>query len=148
MDTENETAKFKFLLFALVAFLVSGFFAYQELKYSTSGKTAQGTVDRIGEVRGRRGRTTTVAYYHYRDEAGNLRNGSSPLENDFSPSVGDTIAVQYLADTSRREGERNTGSVIVFFACLIALGVGGFLFFRHVREATRPATPYKVPKRF
>ena len=148
MDTENETAKLKFLLFAVVALLVSGFFAYQELKYSTAGKTAQGTVDRIGEVRGRRGRTTTVAYYHYRDDAGNLRHGSSPLENDFSPDVGDTIAVQYLADTSRRAGERNTGSVVVFFACLLALAVGGFLFWRHVREATRPAKPYKVPKRF
>jgi hypothetical protein len=37
LDTEDETAKFKFMLFAVVAFLVSGFFAYMELKYATGG---------------------------------------------------------------------------------------------------------------
>ena len=148
MDTEDETTKLKFLLFTILAFLVSGFFAYMELKYATGGKTAEATVDRIGETRGRRGRTTTVAYYHYRDEAGNLRNGSAPLDRDFSPSAGDTIAVEYLDDTSRPAGQRNTVALVVFFGCLLALAVGGFLFWRHVREATRPAKPYKVPKRF
>ena len=148
MDAEEETVKFKFMLIALVAFVVSGFFAYMELKYATGGKAAQATVDRVGEVPGRRGRTTTVAYYHYRDDAGNLRHGSAPLDGDFSASPGDTVAVQYLADTSRLAGQRNTFALVVFFGCLAALVIGGALFWRHVRQATRPATPYKVPKRF
>jgi hypothetical protein len=105
-------------------------------------------VDRIGEVRGRRGRTTTVAYYHYRDDASERRQGSAPLENDFSPGEGQTFTVQYLGDTSRPAGQRNTFALVMFFACLLALVVVGILFWRYVREATRPAKPYKVPKRF
>jgi hypothetical protein len=148
VDTDNETAKLKFILFVGIAFLVSTFFAYVELKYSMSGKTAQGTVDRLGEARGRRGRTTPMVYYHYRDEAGNLRHGSSSIDGDFNADVGDTIAIQYLDDTSRLAGSRNTMALFVFFACLLGLVVGGFMFWRHVREATRPAKPYTVPKRF
>jgi hypothetical protein len=148
VDTDNETAKFKFILFVVVAFLVSTFFAYMELKYSMSGKTTQGTVDRLGEVRGRRGRTTPMVYYHYRDEAGNLRHGSSSIDGGFNADVGDKVGIQYLDDTSRLAGSRNTMSLIVFFGSLVALVVGGFMFWRHVREATRPSKPYTVPKRF
>ena len=99
-------------------------------------------------MRGRRGRTTTVAYYHYRDDTGNLRHGSAPLDGQFSAGAGDVVPVEYLSDTSRFAGQRNTFALAVFFGCLLALVVGGFLFWRHVREATRPGKPYKVPKRF
>ena len=148
MDTESETKNLKLILVAVLTFLVSAYFAYMELKYTTSGRTAEATVDSVGEARGRRGRTTTVAYYHYRDDAGNLRHGSAPLDDSHSLGSGDTVTVQYLADTSRLAGQRNTAALVIFFISFLAMLVGGFLFWRHVREATRPRKPYTVPKRF
>ena len=148
MDTESETKNLKLILVAGLTFLFSAYFAYVELKYATSGKTAEATVDSIGEARGRRGRTTTVAYYHYRDAAGNLRHGSVPLDESHSLGSGDAVTVQYLADTSRIAGQRNTAALVIFFVSLVAMLAGGFLFWRHVRESTRPPKPYTVPKRF
>jgi hypothetical protein len=148
VDTESETAKFKFILIAAIAFIVSTFFAYIELKYAMGAKTTDGIIERLGESRGRRGRSVPMVYYRYRDDAGMLRHGSSRIGRGFNGGEGDKVRIEYLEDTSRLAGERNTGALVVFFGCLAALCVGGFLFWRHVREATRPAKPYTVPKRF
>lgn len=148
MDTDNETAKFKLILIAAIAFIVSTFFAFQELKYATGGKTTDGIIERLGEARGRRGRTVAVVHYRFRDEAGTIRKDSSRIGRGFNGGEGDKVRVEYLEDESRLAGDRNTGALVIFFGSLAALVVGGLLFFRHVREATRPSKPYAVPKRF
>ena len=148
MDADEEAGKFKLMLFVLIAFIVSTFFAYMELKYSTGGRTAEATVDRVAERAGRR-RTTRTVYYHYRDTEGNLRNGSDDVDPNWFPPDDGKVMVQYLADTSRLAGKRNTFALVVFFGSLAAMLVGGFLFWRHVREATRPSPkPYSVPRRY
>ena len=147
MDVENETWKFKLMLGVLVAFIVSGVFAYMELKYSTSGKTADCTFDRLVERRARR-RTVHTVYYHYRDHNGQLRNGSDDVPSHWTPPDDRKLRVRYLNNTSRLEGNRNTGALVIFFGCLAALAIAGVMFWRHVREATKPAKPYVVPKRF
>ena len=149
MDADAETAKFKFMLFVVVVFLASTFFAYMELKYSTAGKTAEGTVENVSERRTRRGGSVRVVHYRYRDAEGNLRNGSDDVRRDWSIPPGGKVSVEYLADTSRLAGRRNVVALVIFFGSLLALVAGGFLFWRHVREATGPARkPYKVPQRY
>ena len=148
MDTDSETAKIKFILFAVVAFVVSGFFAYQELQYSMGAKTTDDIIERLGEASGRRGRRVPMVYYRYRDDAGMLRRDSCRIGSGFNGCEGDKVRIEYLEDTSRLAGDRNTGPLVIFFGCLAVLCVAGFLFWRHVREATRPAKPYTVPKRF
>jgi hypothetical protein len=147
MDVEQETAKFKVMLVVAVVFLVSTFFAYLELKYSLGGKTAEAKVDRLSERRTRRG-TTRVVHYQYRDENGQMRNGSDDVSRDWSAPASGIVAVQYLDDTSRLAGNRNTFALVIFVGSLLAMLVGGFLFWRHVREATRPTPRYKPPNRF
>ena len=149
MDAEEEAGKFKLMLFVVVVFLVSTFFAYLELKYSTAGKTAEATVDGVSERRTRRGGTIRVVHYHYRDTEGKLRNGTDDIGNDWSVPTGGKVNVEYLADTSRLAGNRNTVALVIFFGSLLALVVGGFLFWRHVRLAIGPARkPYKPPLRY
>ena len=148
VDTENETAKFKLILIVAIAFIVSTFFAYKELQYAMGGKTTDGIIERLGEARGRRGRTVAMVYYRFRDEAGTIRKDSARISRGFNGGEGDKVRIEYLDDESRLAGDRNTGALVIFFGSLAALVVGGFLFFRHVREATRPSKPYTVPKRF
>lgn len=149
MDVEEETWKFKAMLAVLLAFIVSAFFAYVELKYATAGKTTNGTVDRVTNFATRRGYTRTV-YYNYRDATGNLRHGSDTLGRlDDVPDSGDTIVIDYLSDASRLHGHRNGGALMIFFGSLIALIVGAILFWRHIEQVIKPTSrAYKVPRRF
>ena len=145
MDEENEAWKFIAGIVDVIAFIVSTFFAWMELKYATGGKTAQGTVDRVvdayARVRRRTGQHGRTVYYHFRDASGKLRQGSDGVPLDWIRPPNGVVKVEYLQDTSRLAGNRNVGMLVLFFGSLGAVAVGGFLFWRHVREATRPSAP-------
>ena len=136
VDVEQETKNFKFALIAVLVFAISAFYSCEEVKYSTGGKLADGTVDNVSESIGRRGRPVRQVHYHYRDEEGDLRKAVTPVARDWQPPADGKVAVQYLEDSSRLVGQRNMGALVMFFASLVALAVGGFLFWRHVRAAT------------
>jgi hypothetical protein len=137
---EDETAKLKFGLVLIAAFLISTYFAYAELKYSMGGKTTEATVDGMFEQRGRRGRVTHMVKYHYRNDKGELRNASDSVPSDWTPPKSGKVQIEYLENTSRLAGHRNIVALVIFFGCLVAMTVGGFMFWRHVREATRPSS--------
>jgi hypothetical protein len=137
MDADEEARKFKIGAVVVITFLVSTFMSCQELKYSTSGKKAEATVDRVYETTGRRGGVTRHVQYHYHDEGGNLRNANDSVPDDWTPPRSGTITIEYLSDTSRVAGHRNYMALTIFFASLVAMIVGTFMFVRHVREATK-----------
>jgi hypothetical protein len=145
VDEENEVWKFIAGIVAIIAFVISTFYAWMELKYATAGKTAQGTIDRVTDMysvrrrtAGQRGRTV---HYHFRDASGEVRRDSDGVPLDWVRPPSGKVTIEYLDDTSRLAGNRKTGALVVFFGSLAMLGVGGFLFWRHVREATRPSAP-------
>ncbi|HEY7090280.1 MAG TPA: hypothetical protein VH518_19440 [Tepidisphaeraceae bacterium] len=137
MDPDEEARKFKIGAVVVIAFLISTFMSCQELKYSTSGKTAQATADRVYQTTSPRGVVTKHVQYHYHDEGGHLRNANDTVPNDWTPPKNETITIEYLSDTSRIAGHRNYLALTIFFASLGAMIVGGILFVRHVREATK-----------
>src|SRR3954466_1216070 len=106
MDIDDETRKLKIMLVVIVTFVISAFVAYSELQYALRGKTTEATVDRVYDTTGRRGGVTRHVQYHYHDAAGNLRNSSDTVADDF-PENAKKVQIEYLADTSRVAGHRN-----------------------------------------
>ena len=50
MDEEDELKKFKWLLFATVAFLISTFYSWREFKFFAWGETAEATITNTFET--------------------------------------------------------------------------------------------------
>jgi hypothetical protein len=144
-DDDKETAKAIGAVVAIVLFIISTFVAWMELKYMTAGQTAQATVDRVVEYRvGRRmarRQTEWEVMYRYNDASGTRQSGSDGVPVGWRPPPGGTVTIEYVGESSRLAGHRNTAMLVVFFGSFAVLLVGGFLFWRHVREATRPSAP-------
>jgi hypothetical protein len=136
-----------------VAFIASTFFAWRELKYTLAGKTAIATVEEVTDITvGGRRRVGLKHYdrnvtYQFRDAAGNDRRDTDWVPLNWLPPPSGTVTVQYLDDSSRLAGNRNVIGLILFFVSGAAVCVGGYLFWRHIREATRPSAPAKPAPR-
>lgn len=140
MDMEQETAKFKGMLFAGLVFIVTGFIAFSELRYFAFGDTIDARVVRTYETTGRRGRSKVVVEYAFRDPSGQDRRESDTVSAGTARFSANTIKVQYLSGKpawSRLDGNGNTIAVIIFLGSLAVLGFYGFRFWQEVREATR-----------
>ena len=151
MDDDSESWKFVAGLVAVVAFIASTFFAWRELKYTLAGKTATATVEEVTDITVGRRRTVGLrhhdrnVHYHFRDAAGNDRRDVDWVPLNWLPPPNGTVTVQYLDDSSRLAGNRNIVGLILFFVSGAVVLVGGYLFWRHVREATRPSPPAPKP---
>ena len=141
MDVEDETRKFKFILFFGLALVVSTFFTWGELMYLLRGGTAEGQVTLAEQrvvARGR-GRTSPmfVVKYEFTDAAGNVRDGSDRFDPDSAPAVspGDAVTVSYRPGPdgdSRLAGHANWFIVVVWIVCF---GVTAFFVGGAVRES-------------
>jgi hypothetical protein len=124
------------MLFALVIFLVSGWFAVEELRYFAFGSTADATIVEAFKTQqtGRRGRSTPLLAIRYEfDDNGTSRTERDDVSLDwaltqaFLPEPGDKIAVQFLPgteDKSRLKGHSRPLPVAIFVVALI--GITGF----------------------
>jgi hypothetical protein len=117
MDQDEELAKFKWILIAAIAFLVSSYFSYRELKYAVWGATAEATVTRAAETTemGRRGRRRPmlVVEYTFSDGSTGQRSERDRVPIDWPVPEG-TVTVQYLpgvAGASRLAGHSNKFAV-------------------------------------
>lgn len=138
MDSDSELARFKWLLFGAVLFLVSGCLSWGELVYLVSGRDGEATVTKVYEAR-RRFRTTTYADYTFQDAEGNQRQDSAAMSDP--PAVGGKLAVRYTNGkdgSSRPAGRPNWIGISLFAGSLVWIGVFGFRLFREAREETRP----------
>jgi hypothetical protein len=138
MDVEHETRNLKLGLVLVLAFVVSAFVAYKELKFALASKTTGATLDRVYEQIGRRGSVTRRVQYHFHDDAGELRNASDSVPDNWSAPADGRLTIEYIAGSSRLAGHRNVFALVIFFACLFAMVVGVILFVRHVRQETHP----------
>jgi hypothetical protein len=139
MDEEDELKKFKWLLFATLAFLISTYYSWREFKFFAWGETAEATVTNTFETQsGNRRRTPLMAVeYSFTDSSTGPRSERDDVAVDWQLE-GSTVMVQYLpgvADSSRLLGHSNTLPVWVFFGCLGWLGYNGFKVYREASEA-------------
>lgn len=145
MDLDQETKNFKRMLFVILTFLVSAFFAYRELKYTLWGQTIDAQIVRTYQTTptGRRGRPMLVVEYSFQDAGQTRREGDrvsldTPLASDTS------VPIQYLpgTDLSRLAGNRNLVSVWIFLGTLALLA---FFLIRLIREGQQ--SPHPTPSR-
>jgi hypothetical protein len=151
MDRDEELARFKFLLGAAVVFLISGYFAYGELKFALLGKTAEATVIRTfntKEMRSRgRSRELLVVEYQFIEANGTARSERDDVPAGWPLPTTGKVLVQYLpgmADSSRLEGHRSLVSVFVFLAALAGLT---FFIVKLWREASAAVSETRGKKK-
>lgn len=139
MDEEEELKKFKWLLVAVIVFLISTYYSWQELKFLAWGETAQATVTNTFETSSgsRRSQPLLAVEYSFTDSATGPRSERDDVPVDWPLPEG-PITVQYLpgvADSSRLEGRSSRAAVIIFLACVCWLGYNGLKLYREASEA-------------
>lgn len=144
MDEEEELSKLKWLLIAVVVFLVSGFFSYQELKYAVWSTTTEADVTRTyttevssGRRFRRRRKKVLAVEYTFTD-----KDGSQHSERDkipiSAPTPGPKVTIQYFTgveNSSRIKGYSRKLAVWIFLGCCVWLGYAGFKLYRLASEA-------------
>ena len=147
MDHREEVAKFKWLLFAGIAFLLSAYFSWHELKYAVWGATAEATIVRTFETTeaGRRGtrRHIRIVEYNFANEDGARRRERDDVSLDWTVPD-DKVTVQYLPGvegSSRIKGNSNMLAVWIFLGCLAWLGFAGYRLYRQAGKAVGGKSP-------
>lgn len=76
MDQDNELARFKWLLFAGIMFLISGYYSISELRFAVSGKTIEASLTQVKQTMstGRRSRPRLSFEYQFAEADGKTRS--------------------------------------------------------------------------
>lgn len=136
MDQDEELAKLKWILAAVVAFLVTGYLSFQELKYAVWGTTAEATVTRTFETRERR-RNLLAVEYTFTDTEGTSHSERDDVPSDW-PTPGPKVTIQYMPgveDSSRLEGHSSKVAVWMFLGCCLLLAFAGFKLYQMASDA-------------
>jgi hypothetical protein len=135
VDQDEELAKLKKFIFSGVAFIISAFLSFSELKYALFSKTAEAKVTGTHDTAetGRQGRRIPLVAveYQFTEADGTARSERDDVPVDFPLPSGGSVAVQYypgVADSSRLVGQRSL--TWVYFFWRQRLGWCG-LFSRH-----------------
>jgi hypothetical protein len=140
MDEEEELAKLKWILIAGIAFLVTGYLSFQELKFAVWGTTAEATVTRTFETSSgsrRRPKLLLAVEYTFSDEEGQHHSERDDVPSSW-PTPGPKVTIQYMPgveDSSRLEGHSSQVAVWIFFGCCVWLAYSGFQLYQLASEA-------------
>jgi hypothetical protein len=144
VDTDEELAKFKWVLFCLVAFLFSTYYSIREFKFFLFGETASATVTRTFETRTVRtrgpGTQVLAVEYTFTTTAGEQLSERDDIPIDWPVPEG-TVEIEYVpgsANSSRIVGNRRLLPVWIFFGTLCFLGYSGFQLYKEANEPVRP----------
>lgn len=146
MDTESETWRAKILIAAVVAFVISCFFVYAEFMYLVDSREATATISKAYKIE-KRGRFGVVkgyrlaVEYDFVDNEGRTRSGRSDVSEDWSIPPDGKVKIRYRSGedgASRLVGQVSWVAVILFVACLTAVGIFGY---RLVKEANQAYAP-------
>jgi len=123
MDQDAELAKFKFIAFSFVLFVVAAFQSCEALRYAVSATRATAMVRDIREERGRRGRH--IGYritYGFRKD-GKAVTGYTIVGTDEAAEYakGQEIEIDYLPGDTFSSRIAGTGSL--FWPAVLALGI-------------------------
>lgn len=137
IDEDAELKKMVWILIVVVAFLVTGYLSFKELKYAVWGATAEATVTNTFDTSlGRRSPLLAVEYT-FTDKDGQQHSERDDVPIDW-PEPGPKVNVQYLPgveDSSRLEGHSAKVAVWMFLGCCVLLGFAGFKLYQMASEA-------------
>ena len=139
MDHDHELKRFKGILIAGLLFLISGCFAYTELKYAVRSKTTDAQVSEAKRwLSGRRQTPKIDLKYSYQEADGTHRSGRDDVPESWVPGDLKTVQVQYIPgaqDSSRIKASERLMPVYFFAAMVVWLG---YAIFKLAREANTP----------
>lgn len=157
-DHNDESFRAGVWVVAIVAFIASTWYSWQELNYMASGQVATASITRVIEVerRGRRGARWSELQVHYTfaETDGSKRDEYVTRDLDWTPPAAaaggaPAIDVQYIPGKrgrSRFDGEHNALSLLFFFGSLAFVLVKSVLFFiefnRYERERKAKEAEY------
>ncbi|MGE0376223.1 MAG: hypothetical protein AB7Q45_12505 [Planctomycetaceae bacterium] len=146
VDEEAERAKAGILLAAIAAFLISGWYSFNELKYALRSASVDANVRRMYEytVPTRHGQSGPRLGIEYAFTAADGRQREDkdwvPLPSPLQGRA--TVRVQYLPGErgdSRLAANRSVFGPVIFLMCLAFVALS---LFRLIREANAP-----IPRR-
>ncbi len=145
MDSDNETARAKWLAGAAIISLLSGCFSWGELVYLLFGRDAQADVTKALLVtRGGRlgvgGREMLVIEYEFTEPDGIKRGGTDTVPPDWPPPVNGKVPVRYTAGEkghSRLAGHVSWVALTLFALAAGGVAVFGYRLMREANDATR-----------
>lgn len=149
MDEESELRKFKWLAVAVLIFLVTGWFAVEEMRYAAFGAAAEAGIVEARQTErssGRRGRKRPVlaVRYTFQEAGGASRTEIDEVSPDWTPpdgsplETGSKVRVQYLSGSpgkSRLAGHSHPVPLAIFLACLAGLAGFAIWLWRHASQA-------------
>lgn len=141
MDQDEELARFKWILAVGIAVIVTGCYAFNEMKYALWGKSAAAKIMQVKEITstGRRGRTRKLlrVEYEFSEASGTRRSERDEVSMDWSLPTDGTITVQFIPGVehaSRLEGHSSMIAVYLFFGCIAFLGIAIYRVSQYVND--------------
>lgn len=128
--------------FAGLAFLLSAYASWKEVKFMMWGATATAEVVSVQEeTGGRRRRSYLAVEYRFTEADGTSRSEKDDVPTSYEVTAPGTVNVQYLpgvADSSRLEGTANNTALFVFVG---SIGWVAWTLYSFYREAHAPVGP-------
>ena len=143
-DMPDEAQGCFLVLAATLAFILSTFFTWQELRYRVWGEAVAGTLDEIEEVRGVRNRGWRVIFrFRDKNQQEIVRREFIPLS--WTPPAGKDVVVHYIAGTDpfevRLAGTENRIAPLFFGGTLLFLFVTLGKYYLEARRALATHSP-------
>ncbi len=136
MEHRTEIRQWKLIIFVIILFFVSMVNSCTELRYSVSGKTAEGTLTGAQETRTSRRTTGVIVTYAFTAADGKQHKGRETVSHRRAAELSGTAPeVTYLPsspETNTLTAERSALWPIIFGVMVLAMGV---VVYRLHREA-------------
>ncbi len=155
MDIGHQMIRAKWLLIAVVVFLISGCISFFEFQYFAFGQTATGDITSTQTLEGRRrrgwSRTKKLQVnFNYTEADGSQRKGVDTVDLDWPVPANRKVSIQYMPGPygqSRIAGQVNWFILGLFAASLGAIVVFGYRFVREAKDELRESKRKKKRRR-
>jgi hypothetical protein len=137
----EETRKLKLIIFVIILAIVATVKSCGELRYTVSGKTAEGTLTGVQETRTSRRTSGVILMYKFSDSEGRAHKGRVTVSHARAAELaGQTSEVTYLPsspETSTLTSERSAFWPIVLGIMLVVLAVTVYQLHREAHGLDR-----------
>jgi hypothetical protein len=141
MEVREETRKFKLIIFVIILAVVATVKSCSELRYTLSGKTAEGTLTGAQETRTSRRTSGVILTYRFSDAAGKTHKGRATVSHARAAELaGQKPEVTYLPsspETSTLTSERSPFWPVVLGIMLVVLAVTVYQLHREAHGLDR-----------